>query len=120
MEVNKLKNYEITVNEKTYQVSVKEVESLAQPQQVESKNAPVQNNSGASAGSETITAPMPGVILSVPVKEGQAISKGDTLCILEAMKMENEIVAPKSGTIGTISVRSNQAVDVGEVLLTIS
>ena len=62
---------------------------------------------------------MPGNILKVAVTAGQAVKEGDMLCILEAMKMENEILAPKSGTVTSVAVSKGSTVDTGAVLVTI-
>ncbi len=64
-----------------------------------------------------VTAPMPGTILSLAVKKGQAVEEGEVLCVLEAMKMENEIVAPQSGIVSNISIRENQTVEAGDILV---
>jgi biotin carboxyl carrier protein len=66
-----------------------------------------------------ITAPMPGVILKVLVDEGDMVNAGDTVMIIEAMKMENEIKAPVSGTVKSISVESGDSVNTGEALMQI-
>ena len=63
---------------------------------------------------------MPGKILSVKASEGQSVSKGDVILLLEAMKMENEVVAPQDGTIATINVASGAAVEAGDVLATLN
>ncbi len=61
---------------------------------------------------------MPGTILDIKVKEGQAVAEGEILIILEAMKMENEIMAPSAGTIDTIQVAAGASVNSGDVLIT--
>ncbi|WP_036467153.1 acetyl-CoA carboxylase biotin carboxyl carrier protein subunit, partial [Negativicoccus succinicivorans] len=71
----------------------------------------------APAGAETVKAPMPGKILSVDVKEGQAVKAGDLLCVLEAMKMANEIYAPSDGTVKSILVAANATVQAGDDLI---
>ena len=63
---------------------------------------------------------MPGTILSVKVKVGDAVKAGDTLCILEAMKMENEIVAPQDGTVATINVANGDSVEAGATIATLN
>ncbi len=73
----------------------------------------------APAGGEVISAPMPGHILSVAVKEGDTVEVGDTVLVMEAMKMENEIKAHVSGTIQEVKVSKGQDVGVGEVLIVI-
>lgn len=110
-----MKNYEITVNGKVYQVSVKEIdEELVKNKEKEPKSS-VDQVEGV-----TITAPMPGRILSVKVQENQSVKAGETVCILEAMKMENEIVAPVDGVVSQIKAQSNQSVEAGEVLILIT
>ena len=68
----------------------------------------------------TVKAPMPGKILSIKATEGQAVKKGDVILLLEAMKMENEVVAPQDGTIATINVASGAAVEAGDTLATLN
>ncbi|MBU6998417.1 MAG: biotin/lipoyl-binding protein [Theionarchaea archaeon] len=67
-----------------------------------------------------VTAMMPGKIVSVAVKEGQSVKEGDVVCILEAMKMENELKAPKGGTVKKVHVSAGSNVERGEVLVEIS
>ena len=71
------------------------------------------------AGQTAVTAPMPGNILAVNVSNGSAVKKGDVLMILEAMKMENEIMAPCDGTVTSVSVTKGAAVESGALLCTI-
>ena len=66
------------------------------------------------AGAETVKAPMPGKILSVAVSAGQQVKKGETLLILEAMKMQNEIAAPHDATVTEVRVSANQTVATGD------
>ena len=73
----------------------------------------------APAGGEKVSAPMPGTILDVKVSNGASVKKGDILFILEAMKMENEIMAPCDGTIASVSVTKGAAVDSGALLCVI-
>lgn len=70
-----------------------------------------------SEGSETVTAPIPGVIQEVNVKEGQSVKKGDVLFVLEAMKMKNNIVAMHDGKVASVSVTKGDSVTHGQVLL---
>ena len=67
-------------------------------------------------GSVKISAPMPGTILGVNVKPGDQVKKGDTLLILEAMKMENEIAAPEDGVVASINVENGASVESGQLL----
>ena len=73
----------------------------------------------APVGGETVTAPMPGPILDVKVAAGAAVKKGDVLMILEAMKMENEILAPCDGTVAALNVSKGTTVETGTVLCVI-
>ncbi len=111
------KKYHITLNGKVYEVEIEEVSSTDQvaKQEIKQDVAPtsIQN-------SESITAPMPGTIINVLVKEGQAVKKGQVVAILEAMKMENEIVAPVDGVVEAISVGKGQNVNLGDDLLEIA
>jgi acetyl-CoA/propionyl-CoA carboxylase biotin carboxyl carrier protein len=68
---------------------------------------------------EIVASPMPGIIKSVDVAVGDKVNEGDTLCILEAMKMENPIVAPASGKISEVSVSGGQSVKRGDMLIVI-
>lgn len=120
-----MKNYEITVNGKSYQVSVKEIEGEVS-QEPSRINENKDRGSVRAEQSEAIpqegvmiTAPMPGRILSVKVKENQTVAAGETMCLLEAMKMENDIVAPVSGVVLKVSVQNSQAVEAGESLMVI-
>ena len=72
----------------------------------------------APAGAGAIVSPMPGTILKVNVAAGQAVKKGDVLLIIEAMKMENEIMALEDGTVKAVHVAAGQTVDTGAALVT--
>jgi len=122
-----MRKFVISVNGNSYDVEVEEVKdgvSAARPVQVspvkEAAAAPVTTASVTPAtGSVTVAAPMPGTIVSVAVKAGDSVKKGDVLCILEAMKMENEISAPVGGVISSVSVKKGDAVESGNLLLVI-
>ena len=79
--------------------------------------APAAN--APTAEGEAVTAPMPGNILKVNVTQGQAVREGEVLVILEAMKMENEIMAPRNGTVAQVAVTKGSTVDTGAVLVVI-
>ena len=72
------------------------------------------------SGGEAVNAPMPGTILKVNVQNGQAVKEGDVLCVLEAMKMENEIMAPKAGTVAQVVAAKGASVNTGDVLVVIA
>jgi biotin carboxyl carrier protein len=126
-----MKKYKINVNGQSYEVEVEEINgeitpvvSTPTPKVVSSPaqkapSTPKPKPPVPSTGGEEVTAPMPGKILQLKVKEGDSVSDGDTLLILEAMKMENEIFASTSGKIKKINVSANDMVDTGDVLLII-
>lgn len=117
-----MKKYNVTVNGASYEVTVEAVDAA------EVKTAPVQQAAPAAAptpavapaGGETVSAPMPGTVLSVNVQNGAQVKKGDVLLILEAMKMENEIMAPCDGTVASVNVQSGASVETGAVLCVIA
>ena len=74
----------------------------------------------ASADGEKITSPLPGTILKIVAKQGAAVKSGDVLCIIEAMKMENEIMAPCDGTVASVSVSEGASVNAGDLLFVIA
>ena len=114
-----MKKYKVNVNGTVFEVEVEDITgtaAAATPAPVAAPAAPV---AAVPAGGETVTSPMPGNILAVNVAAGQAVKKGDVLMVLEAMKMENEIMAPCDGTIGAVSVTKGAAVETGTLLCTI-
>ena len=119
-----MKNYTITVNGNVYQVTVEEgttagvVQNPVAVPEVKAE-APKVQTSGAE-GKTKIVAPMPGKILSVKAKTGDAVKKGQVVLILEAMKMENEIVAPEDGTVASTDVREGGQVEAGAILMTLN
>lgn len=125
-----MKNYRITVNGTAYDVAVEELggsaatsapapaASVAAP--AAPAAAPAAPASSAAAGSIIVTAPMPGKILAVKASVGQAVKKGDVVLILEAMKMENEVVAPEDGTVASVNVAVGAAVEAGDTLATLN
>ena len=144
-----MKRYNVTVNGMVYQVEVEEVKgeftqpvapvtmaapapvatpvqaaALApQPQPAEApkvEEAPKPVARATNATGEKIECPMPGTIVRVDVKEGATVKKGDVLVVLEAMKMENEIMSPVDGTVSQINVSKGSAVNTGDLLLVIS
>ena len=110
-----MKKYKVNVNGTVYEVTVEALDGAA-PVAAPAAPAPA---AAAPAGGEKVSAPMPGTILDVRVSNGQTVKKGDILFILEAMKMENEIMAPCGGTIASVSVTKGAAVDSGALLCVI-
>ena len=107
-----MKQYKVTVNGTLYEITLEVVEGAELAAAPAAAPAPA----AVPAGGETICAPMPGNILSVNVKAGDAVKKGDVLMILEAMKMENEIMAPADGTVVSVNATAGNTVDTGAVL----
>ena len=121
-----MKKYIITVNGTSYEVVVEEADPnatytpKAEAPKAEAPKAEAPKAAAAPAGNgEQIKAPMPGTILKVAVSNGQAVKKGDLVCVLEAMKMENEIMAGVDGTITSVGVTKGTAVEAGTALCTI-
>lgn len=117
-----MKNYTITVNGTVYEVTVEEGAAGAAPKAAP-KAAPAAPKAAAPAGAQggvKVAAPMPGKILAVKANPGQAVKKGDVLLVLEAMKMENDIVAPQDGTVASVNVAVGGSVEAGEVLATLN
>ena len=127
-----MKKYTITVNGTASEVEVEDMGGAAAtaPKAAAPKAAPVPAAAPApkaaapapaakpvAAGSATISAPMPGKVLEVKVKAGDAVKSGDVLMILEAMKMQNEIMAPADGTISDVRVSAGQTVGTGDVMI---
>ena len=126
--------YKVTLNGRTYEVEVEagkamlldEYEAIAPS--APAAAAPVAAPAAAPAAAapaapvvtgsgEMVAAPMPGTILKVNVKNGDAVKEGQVLVVLEAMKMENEILAPKSGTITQVAVQKGASVNTGDALV---
>ena len=116
-----MKYYNITVNGVAYSVSVEETAAGAAP--VAAPAAPAAPKAAApagAAGAVTVKAPMPGNILDVKAAAGASVKAGDVLVILEAMKMENEIVAPQDGTVASVNVNKGDTVNSGDVLVSMN
>ena len=122
-----MKKYNITVNGTTYEVIVEEAGSVASAPISPVYSAPAKttatstkNATPAPAGGNKVTAPMPGTILDIKVTPGQSVKKGDVVCVLEAMKMENDIPAPCDGVVSSINVQKGASVAVNEVLISLA
>lgn len=140
-----MKNYTITVNGNVYEVTVEEgitgaapvaaapitnavpkavapvvTPAPAAPVVTPTPVAPKVATPSSAQGSVKVNAPMPGKILDVKANAGQSIKKGEVIVVLEAMKMENEIVAPQDGTIASINVAVGNSVEAGDVLATLN
>ena len=112
-----MKKYRVNVNGSLYEV---EIEEMSAPATMSApKAAPKAAPAAAPAGGAQVKAPMPGTILDVKVQNGQSVKKGSVLCVLEAMKMENEIQAPCDGKITSVNVRKGDSVETQAVLCTI-
>ena len=135
-----MRTFNVKVNGVSYQVEVEETGVVAAapvampapitppapvaPAAAPAPAAPVAPPAPAApaapvVGGELINSPMPGTILDIRVKAGDAVQKGGVMCILEAMKMENEIMAPKDGTIAQVVVQKGATVNAGDVLMTL-
>ncbi len=117
-----MKKYKVNVNGTVYEVAIEVMDSAAPaaaPAASAAPAAPAAPVAAAPAGGEKVASPMPGTILSVNVSNGQAVKRGDILFILEAMKMENEIMAPCDGTVSAVSVTKGASVETGAQLCVI-
>ena len=117
-----MKKYRVNVNGSLYEVEIEEMEAPAAGAAAPAAaQAPAASKAPAApAGGQQIKAPMPGTILDVRVQAGQAVKKGQVLVILEAMKMENEILAPCDGTVSSVSVRKGDSVETQALICTIA
>ncbi len=127
-----MRKFNITVNGVAYEVEVEEVAAgeSAAPASAPKAAAPAPKAAPAAkpaapkaapvANGTKVNAPMPGTILDVKVAQGQAVKKGDILCILEAMKMENEILAPQDGTVAQVNVTKGASVNSGDPLVVLN
>ena len=125
--------YKVTLNNRVYEVEVEagkamlldEYEAVAPAAAAPVAEAPVAAAPAAPAApvvtgaGEAVTAPMPGAIVKINVTKGQAVKEGEVLCVLEAMKMENDIMAPKAGTVTQVLVSKGSKVDTGAPLVMI-
>lgn len=124
-----MKNYTITVNGTPYNVTVEDANGSVAPVAAAPAAAPASAPAPApaaapaapaAAGSVSVDAPMPGNILDIKVSNGASVKAGDVLLILEAMKMENEIVAPQDGTVASVNVNKGDTVEAGQTLVSLN
>ena len=134
-----MKRYSITVNGNTYDVIVEEADASgivsapvaapvtpvapAAPAAAPAAPKPAAPKAVAPQGAQgatKVTAPMPGTILNIKVSAGQSVKKGDVICVLEAMKMENDIPAPCDGVIASVNVQKGANVSANDVIATIN
>lgn len=124
-----MKTYTITVNGNAYAVTVEEGAAAPAPSaptlsapvpSAPAPSAPASAVPTGAAGSVTVSAPMPGKVVGVKGAVGQLVKKGDVILVLEAMKMENDIIAPQDGTIASIHVSTGDSVESGAVLATLN
>lgn len=134
-----MKTYNVTVNGVTYSVVVEEVDGAAAPVAAPApaatpapaaapKAAPAAapkapaaaSKAAGTQGAVVIKSPMPGNIMKVNVKPGQAVKKGDVLVVLEAMKMENDVCAPADGTVASVEVTQGATVETDATLVTLN
>ena len=116
--------YKVTLNNRTYEVEVEQGEAMLVDEYeafapAAAAPAPAPAAAALAAG-EVVKSPMPGNILKINVTLGQKVKEGDVLIVLEAMKMENEIVAPKAGSVAQIAVSKGQVVETGSPLVVIA
>ena len=130
-----MKRYNVTVNGVVYDVIVEEVGGVASapaapvaaapapvaaPAAAPAPAAPKAAAPAGAAGANAVKAPMPGTIMKINVAVGDTVKKGDVICVLEAMKMENDSVSPVDGTIASVNVSKGASVKTDEVVATIN
>lgn len=120
-----MKNYKVTVNGNLYEITIEEVDASeiknAAPAQAPAAApaAPAQAPVSAPAGGESVNSPMPGTILAVNINVGDTVKAGQVGMILEAMKMENEIMIPCDGKVTAVGVTKGATVETGAFLFSI-
>lgn len=124
-----MKNYTITVNGNVYDVTVEEGASTGAPVSQTAPKAVTPKAAvpkaeapkvSGTAGSIKVNAPMPGKIVAVKANPGDKVSRGQVILVLEAMKMENDIVAPEDGTVASVNVAVGSSVESGETIATLN
>ena len=123
-----MKKFVITVNGQPYDVEVEEVKAVktSKPSSAQSVSASpvaaksVSASAPTTSGASKVTSPMPGSILKVNVAKGDTVKKGQSLLILEAMKMENDIKAPADGKVVDVKVSKGDCVTLGQILVEVA
>ncbi|MDF1617528.1 biotin/lipoyl-containing protein [Petrocella sp. FN5] len=124
-----MKKFQVTVNGNTYEVDVEEITNgvvqpqvASQPAQVQSTpvQKPATPSTPVAVDGISVEAPMQGKIVALKVTQNQKIQEGDVIAVLEAMKMENEIVASSAGTVASVHVAIGQSVDAGDLIATLN
>ncbi len=115
-----MKKYRVNVNGTAYEVEIEELTGAAAAAPAAAPAPAPAAAPAAPAGGEAINAPMPGNILAVNVKAGDAVKKGQVLMVLEAMKMENEIMCPRDGKVVSVAVTKGATVESGAALCVIA
>ena len=130
-----MKRFSVTVNGVAYDVTVEEIGGAAAPVvPVAPVAAPVAAPAPAAApvaapapaapagpaGAVAVKAPLQGTVMKVLVKPGDKVTKGSPVCVIEALKMENDVPAPADGTVASVNVKSGDSVKTDEVLLTLN
>ena len=113
-----MKKYRVTVNGTVYEVELEELTTVPAAAPAAAP-APASAPAPAPAGGEQVTSPMPGTILSVNVAAGDSVKRGQVLMILEAMKMENEIMCPRDGKVLSVNTSKGASVETGTLLCVI-
>ena len=113
-----MRKFNVNVNGKIYVVEIEETGAPAPTVEAPKAEAPKAAAPApqVTGGAVNVESPMPGTILDVKVQVGSAVKKGDVLCVLEAMKMENEILAPQDGTVKSV-VTKGSTVNTGDILV---
>ena len=121
-----MKKYRVNVNGTSYEIEIEEIDASAvktaapaAAPAVAATPAPAAAPVAAPAGAEAVNSPMPGTILAVNKNVGDTVKSGDVVMILEAMKMENEIMASRDGKIASVNVTKGATVNSGDLLFTI-
>ena len=125
-----MKNYRVTVNGVAYDVTVEEISAgtapvatpapAAAPAPVAAPAPKAAPAPAGNAGANAVKAPMPGTVVKINVKAGDAVKKGDVLCVLEALKMENDIMAPADGVVASVETSQGASVATDAVLVTLN